>query len=458
MNETTAWKKLEEYFSKKSMMEILGVDRDESAHSKFLAWLFENKDTREVSILQLILLLKKEHKGNIPFFNKFNEQSFSIIDTKVILEDIVEYNGAYGRADIVIEVIYNENKHLYIIIENKIDSFEHKMGKGKNWQTDAYSQFYKNKYGDENCLFAFLTRPNITETDIPIKLRNQYRENCRDGRPQNDSFIWINYQNVLDKILKVVVERFNGYPKLKETKFHVNDYIHCLGINKTQNDLMAISSDSEIVKQSVAIWNSIKDGQWDSLKDHQDLIRPLFVVLYHKKDCNDFKKIENIYKIVTGKDYTTYIVGERESNLTKNKLVKTVVELYLEKHGFENIKEDFPPSLRMFCKGSSAKDTSLSNQVVINFDEYKKVKKHRLLSEEPDSTSIEQDSKWKEIEFKGKPSGWYVIQTGWDGKPMMANFIKHAVRLLEGVSIKEHVDDNKLNKIKSILTNKRSHS
>ena len=38
-------KALDRYFSEKSMMEILGVDRDENSHSKFLGWLFGNCQT-----------------------------------------------------------------------------------------------------------------------------------------------------------------------------------------------------------------------------------------------------------------------------------------------------------------------------------------------------------------------------------------------------------------------------
>ena len=52
--------KLHEYFSKKSTMEILGVDRDENAHSNFLAWLFENEKTGKEACWLLIELLKKK--------------------------------------------------------------------------------------------------------------------------------------------------------------------------------------------------------------------------------------------------------------------------------------------------------------------------------------------------------------------------------------------------------------
>ena len=63
MEEKTAWENLEEYFSKKSMMEILGVDRDENAHSQFLAWLFEKP---EALSLLLTFIKNEKKKDNVP--------------------------------------------------------------------------------------------------------------------------------------------------------------------------------------------------------------------------------------------------------------------------------------------------------------------------------------------------------------------------------------------------------
>lgn len=45
--ELNSWQKLDKYFSKKSMMEILDVDRKENNHSRFLGWLFEEKEAVE---------------------------------------------------------------------------------------------------------------------------------------------------------------------------------------------------------------------------------------------------------------------------------------------------------------------------------------------------------------------------------------------------------------------------
>ena len=458
-----------EYFNYKSTMEILGVDRDENAHSKFLAWLFEKPDTRNVAVMNLLLLLKykkecDQKKEHYPehLIKLLNKDSFQIYDVKVILEDIVEVNGAYGRADIVIEVLYNKDKHLYIIIENKIDSFEHRMGKGKEWQTAAYYTFYKNKYHEDNCLFAYLTRPQIN-LNIPEELKKQFKDGHKDGRPQCDNFIWINYQDVLDKVLNAIITD-TGIIR-KETKNRVEDYIRCLGINKYQDNLMAVSNSLEELAESA--WKEIQNNKGESLKDYQALIQPMFEVLYYIRKKNKKKnnskgtddRIETIYKIISGKDYTTYTIKKGKEiafyNLKKNALVKRTVELYIEEKGDGKLKEDFSPMLRMVNKGTSASKDSLSNQVVIRLDDYisqkniyRKSKNLELLTKESAPSIIKNDDDWEELK-----NGWYVIQTGWDGRPMMNNFIMHAEHLIPDCRFEECIKDKKLEGIVKLIAN-----
>jgi len=487
-------------------MEILGVDRDENAHSKFLGWLFENEDTREVAIKSLLVLLKDNTHFPRSLY-EINWDTFSIKDTKVTLEDFVEVCGRnesgnkvtdkngneikyYGRADIVIDVsseINSEEKSFHIIIENKIDSFEHKMGRGQKyedaqgalWQTVGYYYYYKEKYGEENCVFVFLTRPNIDEKKCIKFFKDKSQKN--NGRPQCDSFIWINYQNVLDSILVKVLDSIKESLKgtkqtkdsctsLSEITIRINDYIRCLGINKTQENLMAISSDSEIAKLADEIWNSIQE---DKIKSNQNIIRPLFEVLYylhHNPKKNGI--IDSIYGIVNDKDYTTYSIegiksgvgidacSHRDSGLTKNALIMRVVELYLKEKGDKNIKEVFPPALRMVCKGALAKEESLSNQVIIELEEYiqkkneyKKSKNQEPLTKESAKDAINKDDDWKELNVNEALSGLYVIQTGWDGKIMMNNFIEHVKQIMPEYTIKEQVHEDKLNKIINIIRN-----
>lgn len=467
----TNWEKLEDYFNKKSMMEILGVDRDENAHSKFIGWLFENKDTREVAIKNLLRLLLDKHKEqegtHFPELKDVDEfQSMNIDNVKVILEDFVEAgedrNKYYGRADIVLEVTYDNKQHLYVIIENKIDSFEHKMGKGQKeedaegamWQTEGYNYYYsKIRYNADNCLFVFLTRPK-SQINIPDKIKSQYKENRKDGRPQCDIFVWIDYQNVLDSILVKVLENIK---EESEIQLRIKDYIRCLCINKTQENLMAICSDSEIAKLSCEVWKDNKELFNDLVGNRSDqnffwrenkvFIQPLFEILAYLCDIDDEKgkneikekdQIRKIKNIVNGKDFTTYEIKKDGTpisveytirkksiytqKLGKNALVRTVVWLYMHENekmrSLESLQSAFPMSLRI--KGKRFDSDAITNKVIDGEkrDRWKPIKDIKVFCDNNELKSIELE---KDL---------YVIQTGWDGTDMMNRFIEHAHKLL----------------------------
>ena len=436
------------------MMEILGVDRDENAHSKFLSWLFENAITGKKATSLLIGMLQD---GTTILEEEID-------DVKVLLEDFVEVGEYHGRADIVMDVKYKETEHLYIIIENKIDSFEHRMGKGQKsedkdapWQTEGYCNYYKEKYG-ENCVFVFLTRP-IIDKEKSEKFFKEKNTNKIDGRPQCESFICIDYQNVLDCILVELLDdlhlkkegaiKRNDY-LLSELIIRIDDYIRCLGYSCAHDDIIAIDAciAKECVRclkeneelQKISSDNKASKTFWQT---HKAIIRPLFMILAYlsstdseilkslKNDIADKKEdIERIDKLVNGKDHTRYSIFEgsqiisvklpnrknETTELSKNALVRTIVWLYVSKQ--ENItinklKKIFHPGLRLINKGLTAKPETISNKVVDK-------KKHNK-----DWVKLTQDFSVNGKHLENK--NIYVIQTGWDGTVMMNHFIDYAV-------------------------------
>lgn len=254
MAATPDFTKLQEYFSKKSTMEILGVDRDENAHSKFLGWLFENELTRDSAIKKLLALLqtklRKQKIQDIPDVMKsYNEKTFAFQQVHVKLEDVVEveYEGKtyHGRVDIVIDIQLNKSDHLFVIIENKIFSHEHRLGCGKKtedpdapWQTKGYYLYYDNK-NKNKCLFAYLTLPQR-----PMLEGDSDKEEIDE--PDCKKFIPINYQDLMTDLLEELKVTYTVAKKQKEVSIiqqRIIDYITCLEINKTQNSLMAVSKD-----------------------------------------------------------------------------------------------------------------------------------------------------------------------------------------------------------------------
>jgi hypothetical protein len=271
---------------------------------------------------------------------------------------------------------------------------------------------------------VFLTRP---EAQITIPADDTESQK----KPQCNYFKWIEYQNLLDKVLVPLKEKL---PVDSEERMRVDDYIRCLGINMTQENLIAVSEELKALAKNV--WDDVgnrdlferlknKDAALnDFWESNKNLIQPLFKVLkYLYPESDDIKAID---KVVNGKDttkYDLYYNGELvNTNLSKNALLKKVVELYIYtvSSNLEKVKETFPPKLRMLEKGKEADPASLSNQVVIQ------------KSSKP--------NKWVLLEGK---SDWYVNQTGWDGKAMMNYFIDHAKKQIPGLRIHEVVPSEK---------------
>jgi nucleosome binding factor SPN SPT16 subunit len=121
--ELTSWQKLDKYFSKKSMMEIMGVDRDENAHSNFLAWLFENEETGKHACKLLIELLQQD-KLSIDKISKvkvtreaFVQSTYEKNESGEIVKTHNNSPGTEvkGRTDIVIDLL-DSDKNVFLKI------------------------------------------------------------------------------------------------------------------------------------------------------------------------------------------------------------------------------------------------------------------------------------------------------------------------------------------------------
>ena len=431
-------KELEKDFHRKSVMEILDVDRRENNHSCFLGWLFDNEITSQTAIWNLINILREENPDYEPH---------DINDVKVKQEEPVEWNSCFGRADIVIEYIAKEKKHR-IVIENKVYSSEHEIkprnGGAIQSQTQLYWNYYSQKEGDLLCVF--LTCPK----QLSDKIKG----------PKDNNFVWIDYQNILDGVLKPCLVHLKESPKKsgrEKAQQLINDYINCLGIGVNQEGLMAIDCQSPFAKRIIKLWsdnavffNALLDANPLALnvwQQYKDIIRPSFKVLdYMVKRFTDLKldkkAISDINKIVNGKDTTHYSING-ESPIRKNKLIYELVSRYISDN---NIRKDgiAEPTLailqdiRHFHFSLKGKSDALTNMVVISEEFYKKKKTENIKGN--NEIDISKDDDWEALPFNGQTI--YVLQTGWDGTALMNKVIEH-VKTFMNVEIKEVIQRKK---------------
>ena len=426
----SSWKELKEYFSKKSMMEILGVDRDENAHSKFLGWLFEKPE----ALTLLLTLLNKTPKKNkqpscAPILNVEGiKKIFSIT------EDFFIINEEKRRADILITVYPKENEQpFYIVIENKVYSDEHTK------QTSAYFEHYQKKY-DGRVFFVFLTLPKR------LCLSKQ-----KTTEPECQEFIPITYQDIMSHVLD----------KLNKDDL-VDDYIQCLGISYWQ-EKKAMAYSKDFVDLLNSYWKNCKsqimqfcqvDEEYseeliETWNEHSDFLRTTIKSLagmpvdVFNGSVNEHDFICTLNDVVNGKDFTKYVIVERSGAksepLGKQDLIYYLVSRYVKERKNNKLATDFGILTNVFnetwrMRPGSHKGT-LTNQIVIDKKRY--------------DDEVKNETNWKQLDGLDI----WVLHTLWDGKELMRKVIEK-VKGIEGLRDLKITEQDDLDKVRIRLMSK----
>jgi len=290
------FQELEKYYSNKTIMDILGVSRNETNHSNFIAWLLSSNGEHGLEDFPLRKLLE-----TICFIDsKIDTSNYSILPTWINKDDII--SGNYKLDNIKVErekTINNKNKRRldiyiefdiqrdskkfqksFIIIENKINSTE-----SKNQTKDYYN--WAEKHSNENnmnfvCLF------------LSPQTKQEYRKYFKSGKNQSctcETFIEINYQYLADGVIEPCILKVEA----SEYKLFLESYIRCL--SQPSIDLVLnYSSNNEKTRQRNKTGN-IEDIDYTIMavgKSEKRLV---------KKIWKDNQKIlKSIIQSVSGKD------------------------------------------------------------------------------------------------------------------------------------------------------------
>lgn len=199
---------LKNRYQTKSMMEILGVHRDENKHSDFLAWLFDSSsDHQLVSPAEnLIELINKKVTENIN--NIYNDEKKLGKHLPIIADKITKCTAKRevagkdrDRVDIILE-IEAEPKNIRVIFENKVNAPE-TIDKDDIGQTQRYHDEYEQKKDGFKNVYI-------------------YNRCDKSQLPQCKEFICITYQDIVDNIIEPLLQLSNLNPR---TEFILKDYI-----------------------------------------------------------------------------------------------------------------------------------------------------------------------------------------------------------------------------------------
>ena len=305
-----------------SMLDIYGIARSETHHSKFLAWLFnpnESHNTGELALRKLLNIAvrrgieQNNQSKNFQWFKKTVLTSASLSLTsasnvQVLTESYVEAQGkkgAKGRIDILVSNLALGGDFINIIIENKIYSNEH------DEQTTAHFEGINQKFPNQKNIFLYLTPKSNWE--MPI----QNGPSCTC-----EHFIEVNYQDILTEVLTSILEE----PISSATRIAIEDYIHCITSpsihSKNYNSMATDKETNEMLKKF-----------WDA---NEDLIRAAIYAFASSEDEDSKDEINNLKEALDtytiSRDYTKYSI-DGEGTYSKSKLVENVVRFIISKGG-----------------------------------------------------------------------------------------------------------------------------
>ena len=307
-----------------SILDIYGIARSETHHSKFLAWLFNPNESHNTGELALRKLLNIAVRRGIEQNNQSKDflsvkktvltsaslSSTSTSNVQVLTESYVEAQGkkgAKGRIDILIQNVELGTEPINIVSENKIYSNEH------DEQTTTYFEGINKKFPKPKNINIFLYLTPKSNWEMPKE--DGPSCTCKD-------FIEINYQDILTEVLTSILEE----PISSATRIAIEDYIHCItspSIHSKNYNSMAVDKET----------NEMLKKFWDA---NEDLIRAAIYAFASSEDEDSKVEINNLKealdKYTISRDYTKYSI-DGEGAYNKNALVKEVVNRIIAKGG-----------------------------------------------------------------------------------------------------------------------------
>ena len=381
---------IEQYYKTASFLELFGIERWETSHTRFLTWLFNNSESVVRKFLYLVLKWSEIQDRPLAYINSNNTIDLlnSLYKDSVVFESIKAKTGGQsvsddygkGNTDIVIDcsiTIDDEkpNKNMHIVIENKIYSPE--TTKSENgvtkYQTEGYYEYYNN-FKDVINVFVFL-KP-VTTYELSQASNDTLKNWCH-----SDHFVIINYQELVDFVLTPYVNSDNIDPRVK---YIVKEYIKSLG-KTTENSkysnkqIMAMAKDEKDLLVSFYLNN--RDLIYAALSAVVDSDSPA-ISEDERKNAEDWKKQEESDRR-SGKrtKFRVTIGSDRFENLYANQVVSKFAEYLLlqdQKIAKLKTKEDKKNKINNIIKEYSGNgDYAYFSNNIEDFNEYKKKKRRR---------------------------------------------------------------------------------
>ena len=285
---TSAYQELNAYYEQQTVYNMLGVERNENRHSKFIAWLLNPNDSHSLKelplrrFLSLIAALATDDKkcydqeevrthlitGNykLSVLDIKTEQSIMglVEKDKRSLDSIIDKNehGSFktdsqNRFDIWmhLQITFNDSQdkevtyHIPIVLENKIYSKEGNASNPSKAQTVRYSE----------AIGVICASKGLSPLDNPYyQPLLVYLTPSESGDPISNAFIHITYQQLLDYVISPAALTAHLQNASSDTQVILDGYIRNLSCPASSDEkeysILAIAQSED--KSLEEIYNS----------------------------------------------------------------------------------------------------------------------------------------------------------------------------------------------------------
>lgn len=229
---------LSDYYNQCTTWDRLGVARQETSHSSFLAWLLNPKGNHglgEIPLRKFLRLLVSAQKLPINDIVPENDKINDTLERKFICDSYPlndcsierEYSctckdGNNGRIDIFITFKLNTEEEINIVLENKVGAPEtiKEDGGKKCYQTTTYYNFFSEKKEECVCQNFYVFLSPLSNNDLQNPSEDDRKKKCHCK-----SYIFINYQGIVDYVIDPILQSIIP----ENTKSILQDYLRTLG-------------------------------------------------------------------------------------------------------------------------------------------------------------------------------------------------------------------------------------
>lgn len=314
LSQSNLFSMIKNYYQRKSSWEILGLSRKEVVHSKFLAWLLDPTESHQVrdqnlrNLLQAVLWILEKTGQPRPAWLSLELETALICDNYTLANVRVTTEKSITnqkRIDlwITFDISIGDAKPMpmQIVIENKVASSEH------GDQTTFYRDWAEKQesHGEPICLYL---------TPIPtLQLVELYRDATAStkAKPADPSFVYINYQLIMDRVLLPLLEIIPG----EKEKEWVKDYVRSLSFNsisivtdETRKDDLFMAISAEEKKMLTDFW-----------KRYDTILTAMFAILAEDEDTDPKERevLRGMAKKQSSRDYTKYNIYYKGQRLNE---------------------------------------------------------------------------------------------------------------------------------------------